>query len=221
MDTKTIILISIFTIFTCVSLAAMIKSFKLESENKSKTQKITASTIAFIISLIADITTIANNIDEMYVRHNPITSTTIATTTEPTTEPTTGSTTTSTTQTTTKKEATTESTVRTTTILNDSTTYISHQFREYESIPYTKSFYAPTTGTYGFRLDIDSVKYSYQVIVYNSKDVEVLSRRYYDSNDNEISCELIGGEKYTIQIEPTEGTPKADIIIYYPAQPKQ
>ncbi len=157
MDAKTIILISVFTILAIISLVAMIKSFTLESENKSKTPKITASAIAFAISLIADITTIANNIDEMYVRHNPITDTTVATTAEPTTESTTESTTTTTTQTTTKKETTAESTVRTTTVLNDSTTYISHQFREYEIVPYEKIFHAPITGTYGFVLDIDSV----------------------------------------------------------------
>lgn len=220
MDAKTIILISVFTILAIISLVAMIKSFTLESENKSKTPKITASAIAFAISLIADITTIANNIDEMYVRHNPITSTTISTTTE-TTKPTTESTTTTTTQTTTKKETTAEITEKTTVVLNDSTTHISHQFREYESVPYKKIFHTPTTGTYGFVLDIDSVKYSYQITVYNSKDEEVFSRRYYDSSDNAISCELIGGEIYTIQIESTDGTPKADIIIYYPAQPKQ
>lgn len=217
MDSKTIIGISFLSIFTVVSIVATIVSFKSDSENSGKYK--TASVVALVISIIADTTTFINNIDEIYLRHNP--STTVTATTETTTKPTTESTTTTTTQTTTKKETTAEITERTTVVLNDSTTYISHQFREYESVPYEKNFYAPTTGTYGFVLDIDSVNYSYQITVYNSKDEEVFSKRYYDSNDNEISYELIGGEDYTIQIESTDGTPKADIIIYYPAQPKQ
>lgn len=210
------VFICIFISVAALTLAA--KAFSKKNENESKSKKV-ISVILLIIAFFADATTIINNVDDYYERHHDQSTTVTTTESTTTTTVSTTSATTASSSSTTKKE--TEITNEVTIDGNDSTTCIVHQFGEYEDIPYTKKFYAPSTGIYGFKLNINSVKNSYKLTVFNSKEEEVFSKYYYNSNDSETGQELIGGEYYIIQIESTEGAPRAEITIYYPAQPKQ
>lgn len=197
--------------------------FKAEDDNEDKDKAKRDKKIAIVIDVfMTTIMAILSFLMETGVINwkesiEPTTdSTTIAETSEITTERETTSQTAQQTSTTTTTTITTTTTRPSTSYLKkDNVTMFYHKFKEDEDSSYTKIFIANRSGTYGFKLDINSVKSDYRVGVYSSKEEEIISVRYSDLEEHATSHYLSQGE-YIIRIERIDGSPEATLTIYDP-----